>query len=274
MGSDKRARQKANRAAKKARLEVEETKEVREASTKKWGRIAAVVAGLIALVVLISVLRGGGDAPEQFTRTGDPTPTAEVQEIVLADSVPDDFEPFAGQGVLAGVVPAARANAYSSPPPMTIDVTKTYLAVIDTDVGDISFELFPAESPATVNNFVNLARDGFYDGVVFHRVIEGFMAQGGDPTGTGTGGPGYQFDDEVDNGLLVDRRGLLAMAHAGPNTNGSQFFITFVPQPNLSGVHTVFGEVARNEEVLDAIVREPGSIDEATTINEIRILES
>ena len=256
-----------------ARLEVEETKEHREVTTKKWGRIAAVAAAVIGVVFLISVLTGGDDEPAQFSRE-EPTAQATREPVVLAEAIPADFEPFAGERVLAGVVPAARANAYSSPPPMTIDVDRTYLAVVDTDVGDITFELFPVEAPVTVNNFVNLARDGFYDGLAFHRVIDGFMAQGGDPTGNGTGGPGYRFEDEVDNGLAVDRGGLLAMANSGPDTNGSQFFITFTPQFQLTGVHTVFGEVTRNEDVLDSIIREPGSVENATVINAIRILES
>lgn len=274
MGSEKRARQKANRAAKLAREEVEETKEVREASTKKWGRIVAVVGGLIALIFVINLLRGGDDETQTFTISEDPTEVAERAPIVLADAVPDDFEPFAGTKALALVEPTARQNAYSSAPPMVIDTTKSYVAVIDTDAGDISFELYPAESPITVNNFVSLARDGFYDGLAFHRVIEGFMAQAGDPSGTGSGGPGYEFEDEVDNGLAVDRAGLLAMANRGPDTNSSQFFITFDAATHLNGLHTVFGEVVRNEDVLDSIVREPASINDATVINAIRILES
>lgn len=275
MGSEKRARQKANRAEKLAQQEIEETKVHREESTKKWGRIAAVVGGIIALIMLISFLRGGDDEPAQFSVNEEPTAVIEREPVVLADAVPDDFEPFAGTKALATVAPAARADAYASPPPMTIDTAKTYVAVIDTDAGDISFELYPAESPATVNNFVNLARDGFYDGVTFHRVIEGFMAQGGDPTGTGLSGPGYSFADEVDNGLAMDRRGLLAMANAGPDTNGSQFFITFEAANNLTGKHSIFGEVTRNEDVLDSILRrDPDAGGPATIINAIRILES
>ncbi|HYE96458.1 MAG TPA: peptidylprolyl isomerase [Rubricoccaceae bacterium] len=136
---------------------------------------------------------------------------------------------------------------------MEIDPKKRYRATIETDRGTIVIELFAQHAPKTVNNFFALARDGFYDGVVFHRVIADFMVQGGDPTGTGRGGPGYQFEDEVRNNPLRHRRGVLSMANAGPNTNGSQFFITHVATPWLDGKHTVFGEVTDGMDVVDAI---------------------
>ena len=123
---------------------------------------------------------------------------------------------------------------------------------IMTDKGDININLLPEKSPVTVANFVNLAKKGYYDGLKFHRVIDNFMAQGGDPTGTGAGGPGYQFEDEVDNGLNFSKSGKLAMANAGPGTNGSQFFITTVPTEWLNGNHTIFGEVA-SEADLDVV---------------------
>ncbi len=145
------------------------------------------------------------------------------------------------------------AKEYSGPPPMVIDPTKRYVATIATDQGDIVIELFADKAPRTVNNFVFLARDGYYDGVTFHRVIKGFMAQGGDPTGTGRGGPGYRFDDEFHPALRHDAPGILSMANAGPGTNGSQFFITFAPTPHLDGRHAVFGRVIEGMEVVDAI---------------------
>ena len=120
---------------------------------------------------------------------------------------------------------------------------------IMTDKGDININLLPEKSPVTVANFVNLAKHGYYDGLKFHRVIENFMAQGGDPTGTGAGGPGYQFEDEVDNGLNFSKSGKLAMANAGPGTNGSQFFITTVPTEWLNGNHTIFGEVVSDDDL-------------------------
>ncbi len=139
---------------------------------------------------------------------------------------------------------------YASPPAMTIDPKKTYRAVMNTSKGAINIDLFAERAPITVNNFVFLARDGFYDGVIFHRVLDGFMAQGGDPTGSGRGGPGYRWDDEP-SALAIphDAPGTLSMANAGPNTNGSQFFITFVPTPHLDGNHAVFGRVADDKSL-------------------------
>jgi cyclophilin family peptidyl-prolyl cis-trans isomerase len=149
---------------------------------------------------------------------------------------------------------------YSAAPEMTIDPAKFYYATFKTAKGDIRVQLFADRAPETVNNFVFLAREGFYNDTVFHRVIDGFMAQAGDPTGTGTGGPGYQFADEIYPGATFDRPGLLAMANAGPGTNGSQFFLTFGPTEWLDGQHTIFGEVVEGLDVLDKITRvEPGS---------------
>ncbi len=145
------------------------------------------------------------------------------------------------------------AKQYNSPPAMQIDPKKSYSATIETTAGTIELELFPQHAPNTVNNFVFLARDGFYDGVVFHRIIPNFMVQGGDPTGTGRGGPGYKFDCETANNPLKHETGSLSMANAGPNTNGSQFFITHSPQPHLNGKHTVFGKVTKGQDVVDAL---------------------
>jgi len=133
---------------------------------------------------------------------------------------------------------------------MIIDREKTYYATIKTEKGDIRLLLFDDEVPMTVNNFVFLAREGFYDGCTFHRVIPGFVAQAGDPTGTGSGGPGYTFPDEFSPSLSHDSAGILSMANAGPDTNGSQFFITYAPQPHLNGRHSIFGEVVDGMEVL------------------------
>lgn len=139
---------------------------------------------------------------------------------------------------------------WSEPPPMEIDPTKEYEALIRTARGTIRVQLFAREAPRTVNNFVFLARRGFYDGVTFHRVIPGFVAQAGDPTGTGAGGPGYEFEDEFSPNLRHDAPGIVSMANAGPNTNGSQFFITYGPLPHLDGRHTVFGKVIEGMKVV------------------------
>ncbi|HLV99577.1 MAG TPA: peptidylprolyl isomerase [Ktedonobacterales bacterium] len=143
---------------------------------------------------------------------------------------------------------------YNRPPEMQIDPTKQYRAIMHTDKGDIQIELFAAQAPKTVNNFVFLAREGFYNGTTFHRVIGGFMAQGGDPTGTGTGGPGYKFADEQSAlALKHEGEGILSMANAGRDTNGSQFFITYGPTPHLNGKHAVFGRVVGGMNVAKSI---------------------
>lgn len=138
-------------------------------------------------------------------------------------------------------------------PDMQIDVSKTYGVTIETNRGNIELELYPEHAPNTVNNFVFLAREGYYDGVTFHRVIADFMIQGGDPTGTGAGGPGYKFACEVADNPLRHERGVISMANAGRDTNGSQFFITHLRQPHLDGNHTVFGKVVTGQQVVDAI---------------------
>jgi len=142
---------------------------------------------------------------------------------------------------------------WTTPPAMQIDPAKKYRATMTTSKGVIEIEFYPQYAPKTVNNFVFLAREGFYDGIVFHRVISDFMIQGGDPTGTGRGGPGYRFADEFVGNPLIHERGVISMANAGPGTNGSQFFITHSPQPHLNGKHTVFGKVTACLNVVDAI---------------------
>ncbi|HET6461444.1 MAG TPA: peptidylprolyl isomerase [Syntrophales bacterium] len=142
---------------------------------------------------------------------------------------------------------------WKNPPGMQIDPAKAYKAVIETSRGFIELELYPQHAPKTVNNFVFLAKEGFYGNVSFHRVIKNFMIQGGDPTGTGRGGPGYRFEDEVKENPLKHETGVISMANAGPDTNGSQFFITYSPQPHLNGRHTVFGKVVSGQDVVDAI---------------------
>ena len=146
------------------------------------------------------------------------------------------------------------AKQYPSAPAQSIDQAKTYSATIETSAGTMTADLFADEAPATVNNFVFLAGDGFYDGVIFHRVISGFMIQGGDPTGTGRGGPGYKFADEPVKRKYT--RGTLAMANSGPNTNGSQFFVMHADYP-LPPNYTVFGKLTSGEDVLDSIAAAP-----------------
>ena len=167
------------------------------------------------------------------------------------------------------------AKQYSSPPEMTIDLDKNYIAEIDTSAGKMTVEFFAKDAPKTVNNWIFLAREGYYDGVIFHRVIKGFMIQGGDPTGTGRGGPGYKFNDEKVTRPYT--RGTMAMANAGPNTNGSQFFIMHADY-GLPPNYTIFGKLTDGLDVVDKIATAPtGAQDrpnDPVTIHSIRIMES
>lgn len=168
------------------------------------------------------------------------------------------------------------AKQWTTPPQMQIDPNKAYKARMETDKGTMVIELFADKTPKTVNNFVFLAREGYYDNVIFHRVISNFMVQGGDPTGTGRGGPGYKFGDEFVASLRHDKQGILSMANAGPGTNGSQFFITHGPTPHLDGKHTVFGQVIEGLDVLMSIpARDPGNVNApAVKIISVAIEES
>ena len=167
------------------------------------------------------------------------------------------------------------SKQWNKPPEMGLDPKKKYKATLSTGKGDIVLELFADKTPLTVNNFVFLARQGFYDGTIFHRVIPDFMAQGGDPTGTGRGGPGYRFADEFHPSLKHDQPGILSMANAGPNTNGSQFFITHVPTPHLNGKHSVFGQVLSGMDVLLSIPqRDPTNLNSPSIkLNKVIIQE-
>ncbi len=171
---------------------------------------------------------------------------------------------------------AANAGKYSTYPAMTVDKAKKYTATFKlAKGGEFIAELYPDKAPKTVNSFVFLAREKYFDGTTFHRVLEGFMAQGGDPTGTGMGGPGYQFENE-DSDLKFDKPGVLAMANAGRNTNGSQFFITFTATPQLDGGYTIFGQVTDGMNVVNGITRRDpqanpgftGDVIESVTISE------
>ncbi|HNK63996.1 MAG TPA: peptidylprolyl isomerase [Anaerolineales bacterium] len=171
---------------------------------------------------------------------------------------------------------SGEPKQYDAPPPMTIDVNKKYFATVEMQKGgSFVIQLYPDKAPITVNSFVFLAREGFFDGVTFHRVLDGFMAQGGDPLGTGQGGPGYEFVNE-DSDLTFDKEGVVAMANAGRDTNGSQFFITFGPQEFLNGGYTIFGQVIEGMEVVHGITRRdpdanptaPGDAIKTITISE------
>lgn len=211
---------------------------------KRTERLIQWVGGGVLLVVVIGLI--------WMILPGRSSNVVELPTDVppLAEAPLDTPEP-------AVDAPQAVAKQYDAYPPMVIDTSKKYFAsFVLAKGGEFTVELYADKAPKTVNSFVFLARDGYFDGVTFHRVLEGFMAQGGDPTGTGTGGPGYQFEYEP-NDLKFDKAGVMAMANrgAGTPTNGSQFFITFVPTPQLDGGYTIFGQVTEGMDVVNAITR-------------------
>ena len=236
----------------------------------------------LVVAALVFVLAGGRDDGDTTSRTASAPPASSAVDAPPADApaadgaaptepadaaVPSDA-PDAASEPPTEVPPVPVPDGYEALEPLVeerrvaferaeevLEPGLDYAAVIETNRGTLVVDLFEEETPATVNNFVFLARHRYYDGIVFHRVIDGFMAQTGDPTGTGTGGPGYRFDDEIVAGLGHDGPGVLSMANAGPGTNGSQFFLTFDATPWLDGAHTVFGRVPDGLPVLDAIHR-------------------
>jgi peptidyl-prolyl cis-trans isomerase B (cyclophilin B) len=205
--------------------------------------IAGVVAGALALGAVGYagwVFLFSGDESEGAGPTASPSPSPPLELPVACDAeVPRESE--------------EEKPMFDAPPEMTIDPKKEYRATVDTSCGRIELELFADQTPVTVNNFVFLAREGFYDGLTFHRVIPDFVLQGGDPSGDGSGGPGYEFEDEIVNRLKFTEPGLLAMANSGPNTNGSQFFITTGEPTHLNGLHTIFGRVAKGMDAVREI---------------------
>jgi peptidylprolyl isomerase len=217
-------------------------KKAQAGQSEKTIQYAAIAVAVIAIAVLV-----GRVMPRASSSQGGATQVVPPQTSVPPTAAVQD-EPQ--QDDSASVV-----KQYASAPPMTIDVDRKYFATFEMENGGVFVvELYADKAPVTVNSFVFLARDGYFDGVTFHRVLEGFMAQGGDPTGTGMGGPGYQFVNE-DSDLTFDKAGVVAMANAGRDTNGSQFFITFGPTPNLNGSYTIFGQVIEGMDVVNGITR-------------------
>ena len=211
-------------------------------------------------------------APTQTPTAGGLTvPTQTLSAGATSTPVPSPTPgatPASGGGPVKQFVDVRGVSIpqYSNVPPVTIDVTAQYTATIRTNLGTMVIELFAEQARVTANNFIFLANDGYFNNLIFHRVIPSFMIQGGDPTGTGFEGPGYQFQDEFVSGLSFDQPGRLAMANAGPGTNGSQFFITTVPTPNLTGRHTIFGQVTQGQDIADAIsLTETGPGDRPVT---------
>lgn len=198
----------------------------------------------VSITLAACVLETPSPAPTDIPPTAVSAPTLPVQSGTATASQP--VKQFVDVG-------GSRIAQYSNVPPVMIDTSAQYTAVIRTNMGNMAIELFASQAPVTVNNFIFLANDGFYDGVIFHRVIPSFMIQGGDPLGRGTGGPGYKFQDEFVASLTFDQPGKLAMANSGPATNGSQFFVTTVPTPHLNGKHTIFGQITEGQDVANAI---------------------
>ena len=237
------------------KMTAKQRAEARKKQAEQQNLIIKIAAVLLAgLVILLLVWQLWPDDDGETTATADPVTVSPQGTLITGERPLTDLDPM------------ARNGFYPAYPDLVIDPNRQYQAVIQTEKGEMLLQLFAQQAPLTVNNFVFLATQGFYDNTTFHRVLEDFMAQGGDPTGTGTGGPGYQFADETDNGYFFDRPGLLAMANAGPATNGSQFFITFEPTPWLDGRHTIFGELVAGAEVLNSLsLRDPAT---ATTPGE------
>ena len=228
----------------------------RRARQARYIQIAGVAVALLVIVLGFWLFAPGAEDPSQAQ-------SGSESLVVEGQTACENFS----------VIPVS--DQYATEPAMGIDVSKQFFATVTmANGGEFKIQLFPDKAPRTVNSFVFLACSGFFDGITFHRVLEGFMAQGGDPTGTGTGGPGYQFADEFSD-LTFDRAGLLAMANSGPNTNGSQFFITFGPTPHLNNLHTIFGEVVEGMDVVNALTLRdpqtdtfPGDAIQSVTITE------
>jgi peptidylprolyl isomerase len=216
--------------------------------------------GFISALVVLAVLGLVGFII--FTRANPATETAAQPTIQAVPTISGAPTIAAQPTAAAPAIPVADKPTYDAPPPLTINPERSYTATIATPRGDIVIQLRPDLAPETVNSFVFLAREGFFDGLTWHRVIPGFVAQGGDPLGTGTGGPGYNVPDEYTSEVLFDRAGLVAMASTGPGTNsgGSQFFITLAPTPNLNEQYTIFGEVIEGLDIVEGIPeREPAT---------------
>ena len=252
-------------------LERLAAKRAEERRRKRRQRIVAgVVAGAIGLggVGFAAMTFLGGEEEPRPAAGPTPGPTAAPSPTGPAGIACEAEEPKAATG---------NRPQYMEVPEMQIDTKKDYTAVMKTSCGTIELELFADQTPVTVNNFVTLSRDGFYDGLTFHRIIPGFMAQGGDPQGTGTGGPGYQFEDEIVDQLTFSEPGLLAMANSGPNTNGSQFFVTVAPAEHLNGLHTIFGRVTKGMDALkeiEATGSSAGTPSQKVYIEKVTIQES
>ena len=250
------------------------SKRKRKAAEEAAKKRTFINVGIIIVVVLATlwIATSAQDKPAEITLPADAIPVEPPPAVAppAADSQPVDDAPVVEDA------PQVELMQFDAAPPMTIDTSVTYLATVKmAKGGEFIIEFYADKAPITVNSFIFLAREGYFDGVTFHRVLEDFMAQGGDPTGTGMAGPGYEFVNE-DSDLTFDKTGVVAMANAGRDTNGSQFFITFGPVPQLNGGYTIFGQVTEGMDVVNSITRRDpqrnpsfiGDVIESITISE------
>jgi peptidylprolyl isomerase len=231
-----------------------------------------IIVSVVVIFLVLGLIFGlllSRPSPQQLAQQQQTQVALQMEELATAiedgQASGDDLSQSGQEPAAIPSEQLAKADKYSEAPAMTIDVSKEYIATITTPRGDIVIKLRPDLAPETVNSFVFLSREGYYDGVTWHRVLPGFMAQGGDPTGTGMGGPGYTVKGEFTNEVSFDRPGLVAMARPGNDVdgNGSQFFITTAPATYLDGQYTIFGEVIEGQDIVDGIpLRDPDSATE------------
>jgi cyclophilin family peptidyl-prolyl cis-trans isomerase len=272
VGTDKRERQKANRQARLAELEREQK---RSTTRKKVIRIGLIV--VVALAAAFGLSRLIGEDDDGTVDAADSTLTTDPTATTVTTVTPSTIPGAAITGETP--CPAAdgsseRASSFENPPPMCIDPAKTYAATIDTSEGSFTVALDPAKAPQTVNNFVVLSRYHFYDGLTFHRIVPDFVVQGGDPLGTGSGGPGYAIDDELPPSIEDYTAGSLAMANSGPNTSGSQFFVTLADTGLDAPNYSLFGQVTEGFDTTVKALETAGNEGRVPTITSITITES
>jgi cyclophilin family peptidyl-prolyl cis-trans isomerase len=267
VGTEKRERQKANRQARLAELERQQK---RSSARKKYVRIGIIVVVALAAAFGLSRLIGRDNS---VSTTDTTAPTDSAATTVPPSTVPGT--PITGQTPCPPAEGApTRASTFENPPPTCIDQNKTYTALVETTAGSFTITLDPKTAPHTVNNFVVLSRYHFFDGIPFHRIVPGFVVQGGDPTGTGGGGPGYTFADELPSSKDAYKPGTVAMANSGPDTNGSQFFVVLDPSGLQSPSYSIFGQVTDGFDTTVKALEAAGQAGQTPIIDKITITES